>query len=346
MNRRSVLSLLTLMPLMACLRPQDPRSRPYPHRTLRLAAPAGSLAAELVLPAGPGPFPAMLLLAGSGPQDRDEQVAGHRPFLVLSDALARAGIASLRHDKRGVGASTGDFATATITDFARDAGAAFDALAALPGIDPARIAILGHSEGGLTAPLAARGRRVAALVLLAGPAVPMEQVLRHQTRRIAALQGAPAPQIARLDGALAASFAALRTAPDLAAARPGLSAALAPLPPEVRETYAAALATPWGFDAARHDPLALIGAFDGPVLALFGGADTQVDAAENAAALRSLRPKPGLQVEVLAGLNHLFQPDPSGDPQHYARNPITLSPDVPARIVAFLHRDARFPPPR
>lgn len=340
MTRRSFLVLLGVLPLMACLRPQDPRSRPYPHRTLRIAAPAGSLAAELVLPAGPGPFPAVLLLAGSGPQDRDEHVAGHRPFLVLSDALARSGIASLRYDKRGVGGSTGDFATATISDFARDAGAAFDALAARPEIDPARIAILGHSEGGLTAPLAARGRKVAALVLVAGPAVPMEQVLRHQTRAIAALQGAPTDRIAALDEALAASFAALRAAPDLAAARPRLAAALAPLPPEVRRTYAAVLATPWGFDAARHDPLALIGAFDGPVLALYGGSDTQVDATENAAALRRLALKPGLQIEILPGLNHLFQPDPSGDPQNYARIPQTLAPEVPARIVAFLRRAA------
>ncbi|WP_444459753.1 hypothetical protein [Rhodobacter capsulatus] len=103
MTRRSFLVLLGVLPLMACLRPQDPRFRPYPHRSLHIAGPAGVLAGDCAA-RRPGPFPAVLLLAGSGPQDRDEHVAGHRPFLVLSDALARAGIASLRYDKRGVAA--------------------------------------------------------------------------------------------------------------------------------------------------------------------------------------------------------------------------------------------------
>lgn len=143
MIRRHALALLSLWGLAACLRPQDPRARPYPHRALVVQGPAGPLAGELVLPTGEGPFPSVLLVAGSGPQTRDEKVAGHRPFLVLSDHLARAGIASFRHDKRGVGQSGGDFASASISDFAQDAGAAFDAMAGLPEVDPARIAMLG-----------------------------------------------------------------------------------------------------------------------------------------------------------------------------------------------------------
>jgi dienelactone hydrolase len=342
MTRRHCLALLTLLPLLACLRrprPQEPISRPYPHRSFGLRGPAGDLAGELVLPEGPGPFPAVLLLAGSGPQDRDVTVAGHRLFLFLSDALAREGIASLRFDKRGVGASQGDFASATITDFALDAGAAFDALAATPGIDPRRIAMLGHSEGGLTAALAAQGRDVAALVLMAGPAVGIDQILRQQTRRIAQLQGASQARIAALDDALAASFTALRQARNISEARPALTAALAPLPLDVREAYAALLVTPWAHDALRHDPLALVAAFDGPVLALFGGTDTQVDAEQNAAALRGLR---GLRIDIREGLNHLFQPDATGNPANYAEIEMTMAPEVPAAIVQFLRLQSGF----
>lgn len=336
MIRRHFLALFSLWGLAACLRPQDPVVRPYPHRALVVEGPAGPLAGELVLPAGEGPFPAVLLVAGSGPQSRDEEVAGHRPFLVLSDFLAKAGYASFRYDKRGVGQSGGDFATATISDFAEDAGAAFDVLAAMPEIDNGRIAMLGHSEGGLTAPLAARGRNVAALVLLAGPGVPIDALLRLQTRTIATLHGAIPSEIESLDKALDGAFTALRAAPDLDAARLDLAQAFAPLPPPERANLEGLIATPWCFDALRHDPLTLIRAFSGPVLALYGGTDTQVDATINAAALRSLGPRLGLHVEIMPGLNHLFQPDPSGDPSKYGRIDITMAPEAVRRVVDFL----------
>lgn len=344
MNRRLFLHALSALTLAACApspRRQDPSQRPYPHRTVRLSGPAGPLVGELVLPTGTaGPAPAVLLVAGSGPQDRDERIAGHRPFLVLADALARAGFASLRHDKRGSGESGDDFATATIEDFARDAGAAFDWLAAQPGIDPRHVAMLGHSEGGLTAPLAARGRAVAALVLLAGPGVAMDRLIRRQSAALAQRSGASAADRARLDQALAQSFAALAAAPDAAQARAGIAAALAPLPAPVRRGYGALLATPWAHSAIRLDPLAALQAYAGPVLALFGGTDLQVDPTENAAALRQIAPgrAPGaaLSVEVLPGLNHLFQPSPTGAPEAYGDIETTLAPEALQRITGFL----------
>lgn len=345
MNKRQFLGLLLSLTCAGCAsrpRPQDPPDRPYPHRSVQLPGPAGVLAGELVLPSGGAPAPAVLLIAGSGPQDRDETVAGHRPFLVLSDALARAGIASLRMDKRGVGQSGGDFGTATITDFARDAGAAFDWLRGQPGIDPARVAMLGHSEGGLTAPLAAVGRDVAALVLMAGPGVPMDRVIRRQSAALAARNGASPAEIGALDQALAGAFDALHRAASPALARPGVLEALRPLPRPLRHHIQSLLATPWGHDAIRHDPIALLAAVPAPILALFGGTDMQVDATENARALRPLaqaRPDHApLEVVVFEGLNHLFQRSDSSDPDDYARIATTIEPEVLARLIRFLHQ--------
>ena len=341
-TRRLFLSLLAALPT-ACAaparRPQDPATRPYPHRTVTIPRATGALAGEIVSPTGTGPFPAVLLLSGSGPQDRDETVAGHRPFLLLSDAFARAGIASLRYDKRGVGSSAGDFATATITDFARDGGAAFDWLATQPEFDSDRIALLGHSEGGLTAPLAARGRNVAALVLMAGPGLPMERIIRRQTEVIAQQSGASATEIIQFDHALAEIFEVLRHAPDAVQAKPGIEAAVADLPRQVRRNFMDMLATPWGHDAVRHDPRTVLEAFPGPVLALFGAKDVQVDAIANAAALRALVQRhSAFQVQIYPGLNHLFQPSDTGSPQDYARIETTMAPEVITAIIHFLRQ--------
>jgi alpha-beta hydrolase superfamily lysophospholipase len=343
MYRRSLLKILSALAIAACarnVRRQEPRHRPYPTREVQFRGALGELSGELALPNGPEPFPAVLLLAGSGALDRDETVAGHRPFLVLSDALARAGIASLRYDKRGTGKSAGDFAGATITDFSRDAGAAFDWFAAQPEINAARIAMLGHSEGGLTAPLAARGRDVAALVSMAGPGAPMDRIIRRQSAALAQRSGAGQTELAVLDRALVGAFDALRAAPDAVQAGPGIAAALADLPGPVRRNISGILATPWGHDAIRHDPVAVLAAFPNPMLALFGGADVQVDAIENAAALQRIavsRPTAApLEVVVFEGLNHLFQRSQGDAPGEYGRIETTIEPEVLGKIIQFL----------
>jgi len=159
-------------------RPQDP-AKPYPYReeeVVVLNLEAGiQLAGTLTVPSKrTGRCPGVVLITGSGPQDRDEAIMGHRPFLVLADYLTRQGIAVLRCDDRGVGKSKGSFASATHEDFTRDALAGFDYLKGRPGVDPKRIGLLGHSEGGLIAPLAAAQRpEVAFLVLIAGVGVPV-----------------------------------------------------------------------------------------------------------------------------------------------------------------------------
>ena len=177
-------------------RPQDPK-KPYPYEEEEVAyenKKAGiKLAGTLTYPRGKGPFPAVLLITGSGPQDRNEALAGHRPFLVLADHLTRHGIAVLRVDDRGVGGSSGDTMKSTSADFADDALAGIQFLKTRKEVNPAQIGLIGHSEGGMIAPMvAARSSDVAYIVLLAGPGVRSEEILYAQGEAIGKAMGANA----------------------------------------------------------------------------------------------------------------------------------------------------------
>src|SRR5205085_2722362 len=174
-------------------RPQDP-VKPYPYREEELTyenkAQGVTLAATLTIPSRKGPFPAVVLITGSGPQDRDEALLGHRPFLVLSDYLTRKGIAILRADDRGVGKSTGSFGKATTADFSTDAEAGVAYLKTRPEIDQHKIGLIGHSEGGVIAPMvAARNPDVAFIVMMAGSGVPGDAIIAEQLRLIEEANG-------------------------------------------------------------------------------------------------------------------------------------------------------------
>src|SRR5258708_6983863 len=166
-------------------RPQDPK-KPYPYNeeqvTYQNKSAGITLAGALTLPPGKGPFPAVVLIAGSGHNDRDESLMGHRPFLVLSDYLTRKGIAVLRADKRGVAKSGGNYLTATTADFASDAEAGVTYLESRPEIAPRKIGLIGHSEGGSIVPMiAARNPDVAFIVMMAGTGVSGVEVLVEQS---------------------------------------------------------------------------------------------------------------------------------------------------------------------
>ena len=182
-------------------RPQNP-VKPYPYRDEEVSYENKlqhvTLAATLTIPPGKGPFPAVVLITGSGPQDRDETLLGHKPFLVLSDYLTRHGIVVLRADDRGTAKSTGNFKTATTADFATDTEAGIAYLKTRAEVDPRKIGLIGHSEGGVIAPMiAARNPDVAFIVMMAGTGVPGDQVLVAQGEAIQIASGMDSDKAAK-----------------------------------------------------------------------------------------------------------------------------------------------------
>ena len=333
-------------------RPQTPKP-PFPYdvreATFRNALDSVDLAGTLTLPQGAGPWPAVVLVSGSGQQDRDETLMDHKPFLVLADALSRAGLAVLRYDDRGVGGSGGDLTTATSVDFARDAEAGIDWLQKQPDIDPARIGVVGHSEGGLIAALlAARRTDLAGIVMLAGPGVDGGRILVSQGELVLKSEGLDdADQIRRSRIMQEAMIDAVRDAdestdPAALAAQAG-ARIRAELADEIDKADDAAkaqldaaiadglsrLTAPWFRFFIGHDPATALAKVSCPVLAIIGEKDVQVDPALNLPAIRQALAAGGnidATVEELPGLNHLFQTCTTGAVSEYDRIEETLAP--------------------
>lgn len=339
----------------ATARPQDPKP-PFPYRASDVtipSVPGVELSCTLLTPLGTGPFPAVVFVTGSGPQDRDEALMGHRPFLVIADYLARQQIASLRCDDRGTAKSTGSFTNATSADFADDAQAGVRYLKTVNSVSGHRIGILGHSEGGLIGPLVAtRTRDVAFLVLMAGPGVPGDSVSLAQSQRMAVLAGANESQVAMAMSINRRLFAAVTGARDSADVVARLAAAkediLKSVPDAARATIAQridqaipSLTAPWMRFFLRYDPRPTLRAVHVPVLALDGSLDTQVLAKENLAAIDTALTAGGnrdhREVEM-PGLNHLFQPAKTGLPTEYANIDETISPGVLDLIATWINQ--------
>jgi pimeloyl-ACP methyl ester carboxylesterase len=376
--------LLTRTDLAPSLpRPQHP-ARPFPYREeevrFRNDGAGIDLAGTLTLPPAPRPvvaqpgdsartgpgFPAAILLTGSGPQDRDETILGHKPFLVLSDHLTRQGVAVLRFDDRGVGASGGDFAAATSLDFAGDAAAALAWLRAHPEINADAIGFVGHSEGGLLITLLegeeSPGGQVPAdpfafAVFLGGPALPGGEILLLQAEAIARASGAredqvelllqfqdrmqevirdeadPERRLERLEAVLRMSLDEMdpvdRTAQGIP---PGQEDAWV-------EAQLASIASDWFRTFVIYDPRPALRATTVPVLALFGELDLQVPPAENASEMRAALEaagNPDVTIHIFPSLNHLFQTAETGSPAEYAILEETLAPAALERISGWI----------
>jgi len=322
-------------------RPQNPQKPyPYPEEDATFAnAQAGvTLAGTLTLPKGAGPFPAAVLISGSGPHDRDETIAGHKPFLVLADYLTRKGIAVLRYDKRGVGKSSGTQDDATTEDLAGDAEAAMAYLRSRKEIDAKRIGLIGHSEGGMIAPMiAARGGNVAWMVLLAAPARNGESTLLKQSESIARAGGLSEAQIERSLELDRKSYALVLEVKDRAALEAKLedlvksSGMGASMPQEALEGQIHAMSSPWFRFFLEYDPLPALRKVKCPVLALDGEKDLQVPAGENLPELKKAFEEGGngdATVQELPGLNHLFQHCNTGSPVEYGAIEETFAPEA------------------
>ena len=330
-------------------RPQTP-TKPYPYRedevAFRNEAADVTLAGTLTLPKGAGPFPAALLIAGSGPYDRDESISNHKPFLVLSDYLTRKGIAVLRYDKRGAGKSTGSADRATTLDLAGDAQAGVAFLKTRKEIDASRLGLIGHSEGAIIAPyIASHSKDLPWLVLLAAPATKGQDTLLNQSELIGRAGGLS-------DAQLVASLTFDKAAYDLVREEPnpgiltgklndlvkesGLTSAI---PPAALEPQLRMMSSPWFRFFLDYDPIPNLEKTKCPVLALYGQKDLQVPAKTNLPLLQKALREAGNQdadIRQLAELNHLFQHAYSGSPAEYAAIEETFAPEALEIISGWL----------
>jgi pimeloyl-ACP methyl ester carboxylesterase len=339
-------------------RPQEPKP-PLSYDAMDVFfenAKAGiKLAGTLTLPRSPGPVPAVVLITGSGPQDRDESIAGHRPFLVLADYLTRRGVAVLRVDDRGVGGSAGNTLNSTSEDFATDVLAAVDYLKKRREINAKRIGLIGHSEGGLVAPLAAtKSSDVAFIVLMAGPGLRGDQILFLQAAALMKASGVSPDLIAQNREIQEELINIVKSEKDPAARDSKLRAvrdkAFSATPDNAKQVTAQQMAaqfqmvsTPWFLHFVGYDPRTALRQVNIPVLAMIGENDLQVPYRENLDEIEAALKAGGnsdYTIAHLPGLNHLFQTSKTGLPSEYAQIEETMSPNALEMIGNWIEKRA------
>ena len=331
---------------VALNRPQEPKP-PFPYKSeevkFKNTIDDVTLAGTLTFPEGKGKFPAVVLITGSGPQNRDEEIVGHKPFLVISDYLTRNGIAVLRYDDRGIAGSTGNFDEANSADFSNDVEAAVEYLKTRKEIQKSQIGLIGHSEGGMIAPMvSARNKDVAFIVLLAGTGVKGSEILLSQQKAMfksAGLSDEEATQRISTTKALfdiisnSASNHLDRDLNDyiekLVAIQGGETQDMSTR--EYIEMQLQEISTPWMCYFIKHDPAPVLSKVKVPVLALNGGKDMQVQPKLNLPAIQKALTEGGnkkVTVKEYPNLNHLFQEASTGFPDEYFKIEQTFSPEV------------------
>lgn len=324
-------------------RPQTPKP-PFPYTSEDVAFPSRSvgvtMGGTLTIPAGAGPHPAVILISGSGAQDRDETIFNHKPFHVLADHLSRNGVAVLRYDDRGVGKSTGDRLKATSVDFSDDAEGGLDFLAKRKDIDPKRVGLLGHSEGGLIAPMiAVRRPETAFIVLMAGSGVDGEQILYEQGQAVLKAQGATAERLAAQRGIQEKMFGIVKSERDPESAAAKLKEVLGSSP--AVEQSIRNVNSMWFRYFLTYNPQPVLEKVKCPVLAINGSLDTQVVASQNLPAIEAALKRGGnqdIETALLPGLNHLMQTAKTGGIGEYGQIEETIAPAALDRISNWLRK--------
>jgi pimeloyl-ACP methyl ester carboxylesterase len=300
-------------------RPQNPKP-PYPYDAQDVSYETSGgikLAGTLTLPRGLGPFPAALMITGSGPQDRDEALMGHKPFLVIADYLTRRGIAVLRVDDRGMGGSTGNSMRETLDDMAGDVVTGVGFLKGRKEIDARHIGVIGHSEGGIVGPVAAvRSPDIAFVIMLAGTGVVGTEVLKLQGEAIIRASGGSEQQVAEEHAMQEMIFRVLRSEPDDNAALEKMMTEWKAEPKsaeaseDMMRAQFKAVTSPELRSFLFYDPADALRKLKVPVLALNGSRDVQVPPQQNLPAIACALAAAGntdFMVSELPGLNHLFQ---------------------------------------
>lgn len=340
------------------VRPQEPIA-PFPYRSEEVTFPNANaegvtLSGTLTIPEGKGPFTAVILVTGSGPQDRNESLMGHKPFLVLSDYLTRKGIAVLRYDDRGVAASTGDHSAATSVDFASDANAAVTYLRSRKDLDINHIGIAGHSEGGLIAPLAAStNKQVDFVILLAGPGIPGDSILNLQADLIGRAMGMDEASLKMVGTYRQDLIDIAKQESDPEKMKAAIIAynkhLIATASKEELEAYGlgsedtmAAVdfyGTKWMHYFLTYDPRPVLEGLNIPVLAVNGTHDLQVPYKENLEAIEKALKEGGnkqYSTASFVGLNHLFQDSPTGSPSEYGQIEETFNREAMEAIATWI----------
>jgi len=344
------IKLLKVDSVETAKRPQNP-IKPYPYKEEEVvfknkSAESVFLAGTLTIPQGSGPFKAVILVSGSGPQNRDEFILGHSPFLILSDRLTRQGIIVLRYDDRGVAKSTGDFNAATTMDFASDADAAVKYLKSRKDLIISEIGIAGHSEGGLIAPITAtKNKNVDFIVMLAGPGIPGDSILNLQGDLIAKASGFTDSMIYYYSAIRHAIINVVKEETDMQVISQKIITInkefLKTTPPYILDQMqmsakdsTSALdfyANVWTKYFLSYDPRPTLEKLKIPVLALNGTSDLQVPFKENLNGIEMALKKSGsgnYKIMEMKGLNHLFQVSESGSPGEYSILEETFNEEV------------------
>lgn len=311
------------------------------------------LAGTLTLPKKDGKFPAVILISGSGPQNRNEELMGHKPFLVISDYLTKNGIAVLRYDDRGVAESTGDFGSSTTADFADDVASAVAFLKSRKEIDSSNIGLIGHSEGGLIAPIvASQSEDVAFIILLAGSGIQGNELILLQQELIERVSGTPEDDITaslqtneKIYDLIIQSKDSVKLKSELTSVfEESILTGTTKIPEgkskdELIQQQLDLYTSPWVMYFLKYDPAGVLEKVNCPVLAVNGEKDLQVPPKENLSAIKNALEKGGnknVTVKEYPNLNHLFQESDSGSPMEYATIEQTFSPEVLKEIFEWI----------